>query len=339
MSTFSAVAGAHLARALFALPSPLLERIAGRPPVAALDLEREAWLIARLETLAESDEQPSVADKRANFEARTRTFVDHARLPVESRDVTLPPSIPARVYTPRGAVSDGPLVVYYHGGGWVIGSLDSHDRSCRWLAHLAGVRVVAVDYRLAPEHRFPAAVEDAVAAYAYIASHPHEFGADPARLAVAGDSAGGNLAAVVAQSVHDAGVPAPALQCLIYPATDLAVDHPSVDIFARGYGLTKRTMEWYKDHYVPDHPQRRDPRASPIYAEDLSGLPRAYIATAVADPLRDEGEAYAARLREAGVPVNLQRHPHIHGFFNMTPLRTAKVRLAVVAGAVRQGLA
>jgi acetyl esterase len=335
MNTLPAVAGAYFARALFSLPSPVIERIAGRPPAEALDIEREAWLLARLEATTESDEQPTVAVKRALFDAQVIPFRDRAQLPVDTRDTTLPPSIPARVYTPRVlADSDAPLVVYYHGGGWVIGSIATHDRSCRWLAYLAGVRVVSVDYRLAPEHPFPAAVEDAVAAYAYIASHPHEFHAT--RVAVAGDSAGGNLAAVVALTVRD---PAPAMQVLIYPAIDLAFDRPSVDIYARGYGLTKLNMEWYKDHYIPHHDKRRDPRASPIYADDLSGLPPAYIATAVADPLRDEGEAYAEKLREAGVPVNLQRFPHIHGFFGCHPMRTGKAAIGVVAGAVRQGLA
>jgi acetyl esterase len=338
MSTRAAVAAAHFARALFALPPPLVESLAGKPPANALDLDREAWLLARLESLIEG-EQPAVPVKRAVFEARTATFVDRARLPVTTRDVTLPSSIAARLYVPAGAPAEGPLVVYYHGGGWVVGSIASHDRSCRWLAHLAGVRVVAVDYRLAPEHRFPAAVEDAVAAYAYIASHPNEFGADASRLAVAGDSAGGNLAAIVAQSVRSTGIPAPALQVLIYPVTDLAHDHPSVDIYATGFSLTKATMEWYKDHYVPDHARRHDSRASPLLADDLSNLPPAYIATAVADPLRDEGEAYAQRLREAGVPVNLQRHPLLHGFFTMTPMRTGRAALAVIAGAVRQGVA
>ncbi len=218
------------------------------------------------------------------------------------------------------------------------GSVATHDRSCRLLARLAGVRVLSVEYRLAPEHRYPAAADDALAAYTHVAREPESFGADPARLAVGGDSAGGNLAAALALDLRDSDLPQPAFQLLIYPACDLAGTYESELTFARGYFLTKANMDWYSDQYVPDRERRRDPRVSPLLADDLSGLPPAYVATALADPLRDEGEAYARKLGEAGVSVVLQRHPHIHGFFNLSATRSGREALTLMAGALRQAL-
>jgi acetyl esterase len=248
--------------------------------------------------------------------------------------------IAARLYVPYGAPQSGPLLVYFHGGGWVQGSLASHDRACRLLASMSGVRIVSVEYRLAPEHPFPAAAEDALAAYAAVAERHAELGGDPARLALGGDSAGGNLAAVTAQaSCAEPGLPRPAFQLLIYPALDMSRRTDSRRLFGERFLLTEQSMSWYEEQYVPDPARRSDPRVSPLLAEDLGGVPPAYIATCLADPLRDEGEAYARRLHAAGVPVALQRHPLVHGFFNQTVTRGGRLAMASIAGALRQGLA
>ena len=270
-------------------------------------------------------------------------FSPRRALAVESERHTLEgPAGPlrARLYVPRSAPPRGPLLVYFHGGGWVQGSLASHDPACRLLAHLAEVRVLAVEYRLAPEHPFPAAAEDALAAYVQVAENHARFGADPARLAVGGDSAGGNLAAVTAQALSaQREQPPPAFQLLLYPGLDMSRKHESRQLFGERFLLTEQSMAWYEEQYVPDPARRDDPRVSPLLAADLTGVAPAYIATCLADPLRDEGEAYALRLREAGVAVALQRHPLIHGFFNQTVTRGARSAMASIAGALRQGLA
>ena len=225
--------------------------------------------------------------------------------------------IPIRVYTPDAPASR-PLVMWFHGGGHVIGDLDTYDAVCRDLAAESGAVVVSVDYRLAPEHRFPAAVEDCYAATVWAAEHAGELGADAARLAVAGESAGGNLAAVIALVARDRGTPAIAFQALIYPATDLTRSHPSVEENGEGYLLTAKGMEWFNDHYLGPDGDPKHPLASPLFAEDLSGLPPALVTTAEFDPLRDEGEAYAERLRAAGVPVEQRRYDGlIHGFITL----------------------
>ena len=225
--------------------------------------------------------------------------------------------IPVRVYTPD-APAPRPLIAWYHGGGHVIGDLDTYDAVCRDLAAESGAVVVSVDYRLAPEHRFPAAADDCYAATQWVAEHASELGADASRLAVAGESAGGNLAAVVSLLARERGGPAIAFQALIYPATDLTRSHPSVQENGEGYLLTAKGMEWFNDHYLGPDGDPKDPHASPLFAEDLSGLPPALVVTCEYDPLRDEGEAYAARLRDAGVPVELRRYDgQIHGFITL----------------------
>ncbi len=224
-------------------------------------------------------------------------------------------SIRVRVYTPFGS-GPFPVLVYLHGGGWLRGDLETHDRLCRYLADGAACLVVSVDYRLAPEHTFPAPVEDTMAATEWVAAHAAEIGADPTRIAVGGDSAGGNLAAVVALLARERGRPRLVFQLLVYPVTSYAFDTPSYHENATGYVLTKADMEWYWHHYLPDAAAGRDVRASPLLAADLGHLPPALVITAEYDPLRDEGEAYAARLREAGVPATTRRYPGmIHGFF------------------------
>ncbi|NYJ08326.1 alpha/beta hydrolase fold domain-containing protein [Petropleomorpha daqingensis] len=227
----------------------------------------------------------------------------------------------ARVYRPEGE-GPFPTVVFFHGGGWVIGDLETHDNQARSVARHGRAVVVSVDYRLAPEHPFPAAVDDAVAAARWAAAHLGELGGDD-RLAVAGDSAGGNLAAVVAQQLHADGTPVTA-QFLIYPAVDSAGEYPSRVENAKGYFLEQPTMDWFYGHYAGGFDDPADPRLSPLRAADLSGLAPALVVTAEFDPLRDEGEAYAEALRAAGVPVQQQRYDGmIHGFFDMGPISPA----------------
>jgi acetyl esterase len=337
--------GGITARALFALPSPVLARLAGDPPPEADGLHPEAWLLARLSEASpgHTGDGLPVAEQRHRFDLEAAPMAHRPRAPLSVADHGIPGpagTIPSRLYVPHAASAPGPLLVYYHGGGWVQGSVATHDASCRLLAHLSGVRVLSIDYRLAPEHPFPAAVDDAVAAYGWAAANAASLGGDPARLAVGGDSAGGNLAAIVAQAARDDdAVPAPVFQLLIYPACDLSRKADSVRTFADGFLLTESDMDWYMAKYVPDPAQRADPRVSPLLAEHLGGLPPAFVATCVPDPLRDEGEAYAARLREAGVPVALQRFGQLHGFFNTTTLRSSREAVAVLAGALAQGLA
>ncbi|AMA57953.1 alpha/beta hydrolase [Bradyrhizobium sp. CCGE-LA001] len=233
-------------------------------------------------------------------------------------------TIPARLYVPRQPRQhDGlsPALVFFHGGGWVIGDLDSHDVVCRQLAVEGALIVISVDYRLAPEHKFPAATEDAIAATKWIAANASELGIDAARLAIGGDSAGGNLAAVVALAARDAGGPAIAGQLLIYPATDFAMTHGSHSEPETSVLLTHSVIRWFRDHYLNGTTDIHDWRASPARATNFVGLPTAYVLTAGADPLRDEGNEYAERLKQAGVPVTSKHYPgQFHGFFTMGKL-------------------
>ena len=233
--------------------------------------------------------------------------------------------IRARHYRPAGGVA-APLLVFYHGGGWVIGDLDTHDSLCRLTCRDAGIHVLSVDYRLAPEHPAPAAVEDAYAAFRWASEHAAELGAAPGRVAVGGDSAGGNLAAVVSQLARDeaqkTGSAAPVLQWLIYPRTDFTARTRSLSLFAQGFLLTKRDIDWFNSQYLGDSGvDPADPRVSPLLADSLSGLAPALIAVAGFDPLRDEGESYAAALRAAGTPVDLRSLGSLtHGFANLFQL-------------------
>ena len=231
----------------------------------------------------------------------------------EVRDVRIG-DLPGRLY--RSATGQLPLVVYLHGGGWSIGDLESFDRLCRRLADGSGAAVLAVEYRLAPEHPWPASVEDAVAALRWVASEPADLGERPTAVAVAGDSAGGTLAALACVRLRDAHPEAlPDLQVLLYANTDLTGAQPSMREKATGWGLDVDTARFFNSQWVPEQARWADPQVSPLHARDLSGLPQTLIVTAEHDPLRDEGEAYAGRLREAGVEVELRREPGlIHNF-------------------------
>jgi acetyl esterase len=222
--------------------------------------------------------------------------------------------IPVRIYTPFG-IGPFPLTVYFHGGGFVLGNLDSHDAACRHLCLNSGGIVMAVDYRLAPEHPFPAAPDDCYAATLWAGAHGREIGGDGKRIAVSGDSAGGNLAAVVSLRVRDEGGPTLCGQLLNCPVTDYDMERPSYVANADGYFLTRETMAWFDRLYLTRPEHRRHPHAAPFHAKDFKNLPPAYVLTAQYDPLRDEGEAYAAKLAAAGVPVVQKRYSNmIHAF-------------------------
>jgi acetyl esterase len=224
-----------------------------------------------------------------------------------------------RRYRPFGAPAGSlPTLIYYHGGGFVIGTLETHDSTCRRLANKSRCQVIAIDYRLAPEHPFPAPTDDGVAAFRHIRDNAAAFGTEATRLAVGGDSAGGAISAVVCQAVRDAGEPGPAFQMLIYPATDSSQQSASRQKFAEGYFLTKELMDWFWRAYVPAGTDQSDLRLSPLLARDLAGLPPAFVLTAGYDPLRDEGRAYAERLIDAGVKTTYVNYPGtIHGFFSL----------------------
>jgi acetyl esterase len=332
------------------LPAPVQRRLFGPPP--RLDGQTLAPDIHALISLAARARSDSLDERADPAEARVQRREEAAIVAerptiamARVEQVTIPGpggELGARLYVPA---SDGPepppLLVYFHGGGWVIGDLETHDSPCRFLAANAGVQVLAVDYRLAPEHPFPAAAEDAFAAFSWAAENAARFGTEPGRIAVGGDSAGGNLAAVAALAARDEGGPVPAMQLLIYPVTETGRELPSRRAFAEGFILTRRDMAYYEDRYLPPGTDRNDPRASVLQAGDLAGLPPAYVATAGFDPLRDEGDAYAERLREAGVPVTLHRHPGlVHTFINLTAIcPSARAAMLQTCGALRMGLA
>jgi acetyl esterase/lipase len=245
--------------------------------------------------------------------------------------------IPIRVYSPVAAGAEPmPTMVFFHGGGWVIGNLDTHDGLCRILANESRCRIVAVDYRLSPEHKFPAAVEDAFAAVVWIEANASNIGVDANRLAVGGDSAGGALAIAVTQMAKEKGGPKLAFQMLLFPVTQIGEQTGSLREFGEGYFLEAATLNWFYGHYLADGADKNDPRVSPLKAADLSGLPPAYVMVAGFDPLHDEGVAYAEKLRGAGVAVTLDDYPDlVHDFILMqTVLPQAQEALAVAAKAL-----
>ncbi len=304
-----------------------------------MPLDPEAkMLLEQLTTVVRPFEELSVEEARAaivTLSAAAGEGEPVAR--VENRTLPGPRGeIPVRVYTPEGR-APFPVLVYFHGGGWVIGNLETHDGLCRHLANAAHCVVVSVDYRLAPEHPFPASGEDAYAATRWVAGNAAALGGDAKRIAVGGDSAGGNLSAVVSLMARDRGGPPIVFQLLVYPATDLPSANMSYRENGEGYFLTAKSMHWFFAHYCGANPDASDPYLCPLRAKNLGGLPPALVVTAEFDPLRDEGEAYAARLREAGVRTKLTRYPGmIHGFFGMGPLLTqARAATREAADALR----
>lgn len=278
-----------------------------------------------------SAERGSVFDARSADEARalyagtTKIFAPPTPelASVEDRQIPgLEQPIPARLYRPKSGGGTLPILVYFHGGGWVFGDIDTHDAMCRIVADGAGCLVASIGYRLAPEHKYPAGLDDCLAATRWLAENAGALGCDGGKLAVGGDSAGGNLAAGVAQRAGDENGPALAFQWLIYPALDFTADNASLRDNGSGYLLTKQAIDWTRDQYLGDPlDEATDPGASPGLALDLAGLPPALIQTAQYDPLRDEAEAYAARLAAAGVPVeSIGYDGMIHGFMRMGAL-------------------
>jgi acetyl esterase len=263
------------------------------------------------------------AEARAAFNAGNPLWQPKAPEVGTSYDLTAPGPhgpIPLRFYRGRdaGVGTALPALVYFHGGGWVVGDLDSHDVICRALANAAGAIVISVGYRLAPEHKFPAGIEDATAATRFVSEQAGPLGIDPTRIAVGGDSAGGNIATVIALRARNGDVPPVNFQILFYPNTDAAQTHISYQTMGGGYGLTASTMRWYRDHYLRDRSDIDDWRVSPLRAPRLAGLAPTYIVTAAFDPLCDEGVEYAKRLQAEGVVVT-HRHleDQIHGFVSM----------------------
>lgn len=247
--------------------------------------------------------------------------------------------IPLRAYRPDGQDPASPVMVYAHMGGGVIGDLETCDVFCSILARAARCAVLSVDYRLAPEYRFPAGLEDVLAAYRWARDHAARFGAPEGRVAIGGDSMGGNFAAIIAQEMKRLGEPQPALQLLIYPATDLTSESQSMTTYAEAYPLSRQTMDWFVGHYLPPDAAPADPRVSPLRSDDLTDLAPAVVVTAGFDPLNDQGEAYAKRLKDAGVPVVFRCYDSLaHAFTAFTgALPCANVACREIAGLVRQG--
>lgn len=284
-----------------------------------------------------------VDDVRDDFMALSKSLAGPGPqvLKVENREIAGPDgrTIPIRIYWPKEADAGEPLPVmaYFHGSGFVVLGLDSHDAACRGLCVESGAIIVAAQYCKAPEHKFPAPVDDAWAALGWVADNCAALGADPARISVGGDSAGANLATVVAQRAKAAGAPALSCQLLVYPVCEMEFAQPSYDTFAEGYNLTRDMMFWFRDLYLRDEADRTNPEAAPASATDLSGLPPAVVVAAECDVLVDEGAAYADRLRAAGVSVDYQLHPgQIHGFWGFHERLPRSAQAHAEAGAALQ---
>ncbi len=298
-------------------------RAAGRPP---------------FETLTPAEARQTYSNSRKVLQPPPQDVA-------ETRDLTVPgPASDIALRTYRGLGTDPaeklPALIYFHGGGWLLGDLESHDGVCRRFANIARCRVVSVDYRMAPEHKFPAAVDDSAAATRWVMANAGSLGIDASRVAVGGDSAGGNLAAVMALMARDGGLPPVVFQLLIYPATDMRMVTGSSQTVTEGVPLTSATMRWFIDHYMPNAEDKNDWRASPLRALDLSGAAQALVLTCTYDPLRDEGIAYAQRLEREGVPVT---HMHFsdqtHGFMSMGRIiRTADVAIDMMGAVLKKAL-
>ncbi|MGD9985956.1 alpha/beta hydrolase [Pseudonocardia sp.] len=336
-------------RVVFGLPRPLKRLIAG-PPVRIDDqqLDLDLQLLNRVGELLSSENEDrlgeaALAEQRRQADFAAEIVAVGAPDDIETVDLTVPGAagpLAARLYVPPAVARTSGMVVYFHGGGFVLGSLGSTDPLCRLLAAQSQLRVLSVDYRLAPEHPYPAALDDAIAAFAHIATHAGEFGADPDLLAVGGDSAGANLALVVAHQRAADGLPGPAFVLAMYPATDAERSGGSRDLFGAGFGLTAEYLAELERAYLPDGVPDDDARGAILRADDLSGMPPVYLSTAGFDPLRDEGEELVTRLRDAGVPVLARRFSGlVHGYASFTAI-SAAARDATLdaASAVRAGL-
>ena len=313
----------RLARSLMSMPMPAIRALAGKPITRdgrTLDPQAQLAILSAKRAGKKPGHALDLAASRRDMNVSGRQLGPRpAALAWEENRMLA--GLPVRFYRPRGIAKGGPALMYLHGGGFTSGSLESHDLVCRAIAAEAPCTVCAVDYRLAPEHRFPAAADDATKVFRAMVSDAAVLNIDPTRIGVGGDSAGGNLAAVVALDTrHDAV--RPCFQMLIYPTVDMTMSFPSIDIFATGFFLEKESIRWYRGNYLghdASDASKHDPRASPWFAEDLSGLPKALVVTAGFDPLRDEGDAYAKRLADAGVEVQHESYASLfHGFWNTT---------------------
>lgn len=338
---------AKLFARLLDAPAPLLRALARRGPhPEGLELDLQTAVVVRLAELVmlkPLHELPVDEARRAYLQSG-KLIEGRAPASVRTRELSIPAAgaeLAARLYEPEGLPEQAPGILYFHGGGFVIGDLESHHATCAELARDARARLVAVDYRLAPEHRFPVAADDALAAYTWLLERAGSIGIEAGRIAVAGDSAGGNLAAVLCLDARDRGLPLPALEVLIYPATDMTCSSASHLSFAEGYLLTKPLKDWFLAQYLPPGQSLRDPRCSPLHAESHAGLPPAIVVTAGFDILRDEGQAYADRLEAAGVPVLRRHHAGlVHGFATMTgPIAAARAAMRELGELVRVRLA
>ena len=323
------------------LPLRVQRVLAGRPVVRdGQTLATDTQLSLRLLHLDPSPRPEDLPIPQGRDQLLRMQVIAGGTQPIgEVRDVAVG-DLPGRLYTPSGASpAPGPLLVFFHGGGWIYGDLDSHDAGCRFLAEQSGVRILSVHYRLAPEHPFPAAYDDTVDAFRWVVKNAEGLGADPARLGVGGDSAGGTLAATTAIEAAREGLPL-AFQLLIYPGTDMRGGSESRALFGEGLVLTTKFMDLAKASYVPDEALHSDPRVSPLLADLPAGLAPAYVATAGFDSLRDEGEAYARKLADAGVPVELRRFSdQIHGFFHIVGVgHTSRPAMVEIAERLRDGL-
>ncbi|MGV9817021.1 alpha/beta hydrolase [Nocardia xishanensis] len=349
---------ARIGRRLLHAPSWLRLLLSGKPQIRidgekldpGIQLALRFLRLRGVATLVPDSRRgsPDVADTRARVRRTAAAFTLDKTEVGGVRDIEIAGAdgpLRARHYRPLPSrtCDTPPLLVFFHGGGYVLGDVNTHDEPCRMLCHYAGVQVLSVDYRLAPEHPFPAGVDDALAAFRWAVAHASALGADANRVAVGGDSAGATLSTAVTRITTRAGGPAPALQLLLYPSADLTESRTASDeLFAEGFYLTEHDRQWCRGHYLSGavNSDGADPRTSPALAEDLSGLPPTVLISAAFDPLRDEDEAYAGALRAAGNHVVLQRMPGlIHGFLNMTVVPSARDAVLQIAGMLRAGLA
>ncbi|MEC9345794.1 MAG: alpha/beta hydrolase [Pseudomonadota bacterium] len=311
----------------------------------ALDPQCQAVVDAARNAGGSAFQQPDFRAVRAGYNRTTEVYAPPTPELARVEDMQIPademnPAIPIRIYRPRNAATPSPVVVFFHGGGWAVGDLESHDAVCRTIAARTDVVVVAVDYRLAPEHPFPAAVEDCERATRFVHQSAADLGLDGSRMALCGDSAGANLSTITARRLRDGNGPGIALQVLIYPGADFTATGGSLDENGTGYILTKASIEMFRGWYLPDPATWAHPDASPIKAESLAGLPPALVLIAGYDPLRDEGVAYTQAMRDAGVAVEMIEYPTmLHGFVRMGRLvNMASVALDDVAQAIRAAL-